>query len=57
MVFHYVSNASSESFIITADPSGSGLLPLPIYFSDQTRVVRVESERAATAASQPYQGE
>ena len=56
-VFHYVPNASSESFIITADPSGNGSPASSHYFSDQTGAVRVESGRVATGASQPYQGE
>jgi hypothetical protein len=51
-VFHYQPNASSDSFTITADPSGDRS-PFH-YFSDQTGVVRVESGRAATVASQPY---
>jgi hypothetical protein len=50
--FHYLPNELSESFTITADPSGDR--SSFHYFSDQTGVVRVESGRAATAASQPY---
>lgn len=56
-VYHYVPNTASQSFIITADPSDNGSPSALHYFSDHTAVVRVESGRAATAASQPYQGE
>jgi hypothetical protein len=56
-VYHYVPNALSESFIISADPSGNGSAPSFHYFSDQTAIVRVESGRAAGASSQRYQGD
>jgi hypothetical protein len=56
-VFHYVPNALSESFSITADPSGNGSPASLHYFSDQTGVVRVESGHAATGSSQRYQGD
>lgn len=56
-VYHYVPNGPSETFIITADPTGHGSPTAYHYFSDQTGVVRVEAGHAATAASQQYQGE
>lgn len=56
-VYHYIPNMASRSFIITADPSDYDSPNAFHYFSDQTAVVRVESGRAATAASQPYKGE
>ena len=52
-VYRYVPSASSKSFIITADPSGNSSSTALHYFSDQTAVVRVESGRTATVASQP----
>jgi hypothetical protein len=55
-VFHYVPNALSGSFSITADPSGNGS-PSFHYFSDQTGIVRFESGHAASASSQRYQGD
>lgn len=56
-VFHYVPNALSESFSITADPSGNGSPASFHYFSDQTGIVRVQSGHAASASSQRYQGD
>ena len=56
-VFHYVPNALSESFLITADPSGNGSPVSFHYFSDQTGIVRVESGHAAGSSSQRYQGD
>ena len=56
-VFHYVPNALSESFFITADPSGNGSPATFHYCSDQTGVVRVETGRAATGSSRQYQGD
>jgi hypothetical protein len=53
-VYHYVLNAQSKSFFITADPSGNGSPASLHYFSDQTGVVRFESGHAATGSSQPY---
>ena len=54
-VYHYVPNALSESFFITADPSGNGSPASFHYFSDRTGIVRVESGRAPNASSQRYQ--
>jgi len=56
-VFHYVPNALSESFFISADPSGNDSPASFHYFSDQTGIVRVESGHAATGSSQRYQGD
>jgi hypothetical protein len=56
-VFHYVPNALSGSFFITADPSSNDSPASFHYFSDQTGIVRVESGHAASASSQRYQGD
>ena len=56
-VFHYVPNAKSASFFITANPIGNGSLASLHYFSDHTGIVRVESGHAASRSSQPYLGD
>jgi hypothetical protein len=42
-----------DSFTISADPVGTGATKRPHYFTDQTAVIRVESEHAATPTSPP----
>ena len=55
-VFRYVPNSGSESFIITADPSGNDFPTSLHYYSDQTGVVRFKSGGAASSSSQRYEG-
>lgn len=56
-VFHYVPNAQHESFLVTADPSGTDAPASFHYFSDHTGVVRVELGHAASGSSRPYLGD
>jgi hypothetical protein len=57
-VFHYAPTASArtgkfEAFTITAGPEGSEVGNKLYYFTDQTAVIRVESNHPATAVSHP----
>ena len=59
-VYGYVPTKSArtgkfDAFTITADPAGFELPGQLHYFTDETAVIRVESNRPATAASRPIQ--